>query len=134
RTVDSVEPVSLPAKSQRLEMSIKDLVSRKKLITKAYKEVMKRDVHYGKLFDGKNSKDILYKAGAEVILNLCMIGIKVTKIEDLSSSDCVKYRITVSGYHQLTGAYIGDGIGECSSDEEKYRWRDSVCEPEFNDT
>jgi hypothetical protein len=29
---------------------------------------------------------------------------------------------------------IGAGVGECSSNEEKYRWRNAVCDEEFNET
>jgi hypothetical protein len=34
----------------------------------------------------------------------------------------------------LTEVLIGVGIGECSSDEEKYKWRKPVCDEEFNET
>ena len=35
---------------------------------------------------------------------------------------------------QGSGVYMGSGIGECSSLENKYAWRVAVCDEEFNDT
>jgi hypothetical protein len=55
------------------------------------------------------------------------------EIEDLSTADTVRYRVTCTGVHQTTGTVLGAGMGEASSAEEKYKWRKAY-EPEFNDT
>ena len=33
-----------------------------------------------------------------------------------------------------SGAFLGAGIGECSSSEEKYAWRRAICDEEFDET
>ena len=33
-----------------------------------------------------------------------------------------------------SGVFVGAGIGECSSNEEKYKWRKVVCDQEFEET
>ncbi len=56
------------------------------------------------------------------------------KIEDLSTSDAIRYRATRPGIAINSGVPVGAGIGECSSDEEKYKWRKPVCDEEFAET
>ena len=55
-------------------------------------------------------------------------------VDDLSNSDCVRYRVTRGGQSIITGLFVGSGIGECSSDEEKFKWRKPVCDEEYNET
>jgi hypothetical protein len=42
--------------------------------------------------------------------------------------------VACRGFSRLTGALLGVGIGECSSNEEKYKWRRPVCDQEFEET
>jgi len=77
-------------------------------------------------------KPTLYKPGAEKLLSTFRISDDVF-VEDLSSPDCIRYRVTVKGCSIETGVYLGSGVGECSSEEEKYQWRKVVCVEEFND-
>ncbi len=35
------------------------------------------------------------------------------------------YRVRCVGTHQTSGTVLGAGIGECSSNEEKYKWKRS---------
>lgn len=93
--------------------------------------VMKADTHYGKL-PGTN-QPTLYKAGAEILLTTFMIAV-LPDVEDLSTQDAVRFRVFAKGVHQTSGRVIGIGVGECSSDEEKYRWRAAVCDEEYMDT
>lgn len=101
------------------------------LIQRVMKAVMKRDTHYGQI-PGTN-KPTLYKAGSEVLLTTFRIAVELD-VEDLSNSDEIRYRVRVTGRHQGSGIVVGMGIGECSSSEEKYRWRNSVCQEEFDET
>lgn len=89
--------------------------------------VMKADVHYGKI-PGTN-KPTLYKAGAEVLLATFRISVD-PEIEDLSTDDAIRYRVKLRGIGnaevrlgQVSGHVVGVGVGECSTDEEKYKWR-----------
>lgn len=99
------------------------------LIQEVMKAVMKVDVHYGKI--PGTPKPTLYKAGAEKILMTFRIAAQVANIEDLSTPDAIRYRVTMRAISQTSGAMLGEGSGECSSDEEKYRWRRPVHENEY---
>lgn len=101
------------------------------LVQQVMKAVMKRDTHFG-VIPG-TQKPSLLKAGAEVLLTTFRIAVE-PEVEDLSTTDEIRYRVRALGRHQGTGIVVGIGIGECSSSEEKYRWRDAVCEEEFEAT
>jgi hypothetical protein len=71
--------------------------------------------------------------GADVLAMTFRIAQKLDAA-DLSTPDSVRYRVTCSGVHQGTGTVLGEGIGECSSGEEKYKWRRAVSKAEFDAT
>ena len=98
-------------------------------IHEALKETMKDGIHYGKI-PGTDKKSLL-KPGAEMICSMFRLSAYPT-VEDLSTADKVHYRVTVALTHIPTGKVIGYGVGEASSDEEKYRWRAAVCKQEFD--
>jgi hypothetical protein len=100
------------------------------LIQRVMKAVMKRDTHYG-VIPG-TQKPTLYKAGSEVLLTTFRIAVELS-VDDLSVADEVRYRVRVTGRHQGSGIVVGMGIGECSSSEEKYRWRNVVCQQEYDE-
>ena len=101
------------------------------LIQSVMQAVMKKDVHYGEIPGTK--KPTLYKPGAEVLAATFRIAVSY-RTEDLSTPDCVRYRVTAVGTHQTSGIVMGEGVGECSSNEEKYKWRRAVCDEEFEAT
>lgn len=94
--------------------------------------VMKKDVHYGAI-PGAGDKPTLLKAGAEVLCMTFRIADSY-EVADLSSNGNIRYRVTSIGTHQASGDTLGSGLGECSTDEEKYRWRKAVCDEEFEAT
>jgi len=100
-------------------------------VQEVMKAVMQKETHYGVIPGSK--KPSLYKPGAEVLCVTFRVA-QSYKVEDLSNGDSVRYRITCIGTHQTTGIVLGEGIGECSSNEEKYKWRRAVCQEEFDDT
>lgn len=111
-------------------MAVADIISHVAMVQEVMRAVMKPEVHYG-VIPGTD-KPTLYKQGAEV---LCM-AFRVAdsyQVEDLSTADVVRYRVTCTGVHQGTGLVLGTGMGEASSGEEKYKWRKAY-EPEFNET
>jgi hypothetical protein len=89
-------------------------------IQEVVKAVMVENTHYGTI--PGTDKAMLYKAGAEVLLTTFHISAQ-PEIEDLSKADEIRYRISVRGIHMGTGVIVGVGIGECSTNEEKYKWR-----------
>jgi hypothetical protein len=101
-------------------MAVADIISHVALVQEVMRAVMKPEVHYG-VIPGTD-KPTLYKQGAEV---LCM-AFRVAdsyQVEDLSTAEVVRYRVTCTGVHQVNGIVLGTGMGEASSGEEKYKWR-----------
>jgi hypothetical protein len=102
------------------------------MVQHVMKSIMKKDVHFGTI--PGTPKPTLYKPGAEVIALAFKFAPRYM-IDDLSLlPELVRYRVTCELYHQETGAFIGSGQGEASSDEEKYRWRAAVNKTEFEAT
>jgi hypothetical protein len=99
------------------------------LIQEVMHAVMKKDTHYGVIPGCKQPS--LYKAGSEVLLATFRIAVKPV-VTDLSTEDCIRYRVTTIGTHQVSGVVVGEGIGECSSNEEKYKWRKCWTKEEFD--
>ena len=115
---------------QSSRMAVADIISHVAMVQEVMRAVMKPEVHYG-VIPGTD-KPTLYKQGAEV---LCM-AFRVAdsyQVEDLSTADVVRYRVTCTGVHQMNGIVLGTGMGEASSGEEKYKWR-KAWDEEFNAT
>jgi hypothetical protein len=53
------------------------------------------------------------------------------EVQDLSQGGEVAYRVTVN-LLSASGSFVGAGIGECSSSEDKYAWRAAICDEEFD--
>lgn len=107
-----------------------EVVAQKRLIQEVMDAVMKENIHYGVIPGCK--QPTLYKAGSEAILSTFRIAVEPS-VEDLSIFDCFRYRVTLRGILP-SGEIVGAGVGECSTDEEKYKWRGSVCDAEFDNT
>ncbi len=90
------------------------------LVQSVMAAVMKEGTHYGTI--PGTPKPSLWKPGAEVLAATFRIAVSY-KIEDLSTADVVRYRVVAIGTHQTSGIVMGEGMGECSSGEEKYKWR-----------
>lgn len=100
------------------------------LIQEIMRDIMKENEHFGKI--SGCPKPSLWKPGAEKIMMAFRIAAE-PEIIDLSTSDAVRYRVNVRGL-SASGHSLGVGVGECSSDEDKYRWREAVCAAEYDDT
>ncbi len=94
--------------------------------------VMRRGVDYGTI-PGCGDRDTLLKPGAEKVLKRFMVHVVDIQVDDLSTMDCFKYRVRCVG-QTPDGIVRGVGIGSCSSDEEKYRWRRARNAAEWKDT
>lgn len=109
-----------------------EVVAHAKTVQQVMQAVMKPNVHYGTI-PGAGDKPTLLKSGAEVLCMTFRIADRY-EVTDLSSNGVIRYRVNCVGEHQQTGVALGSGLGECSTDEEKYRWRKSVCDEEFEAT
>lgn len=104
------------------------LIDNIKMRDEVMDRVMRKDVHFG-IVPGTR-KYSLYKAGAEVLVAAFQISTEVD-VTDLSGEDQVRYVCKVRGIHIPTQVSVGVGVGECSSNEEKYKWRRAVCDEEW---
>src|SRR5262245_8654340 len=85
---------------------------------------------YGRV-PGTN-KPTLFKPGAEKLLMVFALAAVKPCVEDLSHDDTIRFRVDVP-IENNEGRTLSVGIGSCSSDEEKYRWRKPVCDEEFSE-
>lgn len=111
-------------------LSAVDIRTQVNLIQEVMKSVMRDGEHYG-VIPGCQ-KPSLWKPGAEKLLMTFHIASEPI-VEDLSTPDEVRYRVTRRG-KTAQGTFVGAGIGECSSSEEKYKWRSAVCDAEYEAT
>lgn len=116
--ITTIHPVAESYSSRSLTAG--DIRHRVNTIQEVMIAVMKRDVHYGIIPGCK--KPSLYKPGSEVLLATFQIATSI-HVTDLSNDDCIRYQVRVIGTHAPSGMLLGEGIGECSSNEEKYKWR-----------
>lgn len=94
------------------------------------KSVMKKNVHFG-VIPGCGKKPVLLKPGAEKIMATFRLAAD-PEVEDLSTYDESRYRIKCRILGP-DGNFLGAGIGECSTNEEKYKWQTAIKE-EFDAT
>jgi hypothetical protein len=105
-----------------------DIRAQVNLIQDVMRSVMIEGTHYGKI-PGTQSMS-LYKPGAEKLMATFRLGSDVD-VDDLGENGEVHYRVK---YKILSpdGRLLGVGVGECSSQEDKYAWRRPVCDKEFD--
>jgi hypothetical protein len=108
----------------------RELVARSREIEQVVAEVMEPGVHYG-VIPG-TPKPSLYRAGADRLASAFFIAADYQQ-EEISNADEVSYRVKCIGSHAPSGIVLGAAIGECSSNEEKYKWRRPVCKEEFEE-
>jgi molybdopterin converting factor small subunit len=101
------------------------------LIQDVMKSVMQNGQHYG-VIPGAGTKPTLLKPGAEKLMLTFHLSPDPI-VEDLSTGDAMRYRVTCR-ICDREGRFLGSGLGEASSDEEKYKWRATVCPEEYEAT
>lgn len=112
-------------------LSAAEVVQHAMVVQDVMRAVMKPELHYGKI--PGTDKPTLFQPGADVLCMTFRIAPEFS-IEDLSTADVVRYRVTCRGVHQLSGVTLGSCVGEASSGEEKYKWRRAVNDKEFEAT
>jgi hypothetical protein len=111
-------------------MSAEEMRDQVNAIQRLMEAVMKEGEHYGSLPGCK--KPFLWKPGAEKLCVAFHIE-PAFQIEDLSGADRYRYRVKCIGTHQVSGTKLGEGMGSCSSMEQRYKWR-RASDPEFLNT
>lgn len=120
-----------PTVIDRGMLPVAEVTSRVRRIQEVMASLMKDGVHYGTI--PGTPKPTLYQPGAELLCLTFRIA-ATPRVEDLGTDDTVRYRVTMQATSQVSGEMLGEGVGECSSDEEKYRWRRPVCDEEWAET
>jgi hypothetical protein len=101
-------------------------------ILEVQKNVMKKDIDYG-IIPGCE-KPSLFKPGSEILLVTFVLAALEPKIIDLCTENERRYRVLTTIVLQGSQIPLGTGVGECSSNEEKYKWRKAVCNEEWEET
>jgi len=99
-------------------------------IQEVMKAVMLDGTHYGTV-PGCGNKKILFKAGAEVLGATFRLAVD-PQVEEIPTADGFTYRVKAVITDQRTGIFLGAGIGECSTNEEKYKWERTYIQKEFD--
>mgnify|MGYP002507676779 CR=1 FL=1 len=113
----------------RQSMTLQTMMADSAALAQLRSVVMVEHVDYGTI-PGCGDKPALFKPGAEKVLKWFAVAVADIQIEDLSGPGYVRYRLIVTG-KTPDGIVRGLGIGECSSQEEKYAWRAATCTEEF---
>lgn len=110
-------------------LTAKQLTARLALIQEVMRTVMQGGVDYG-VIPG-TPKPTLYKPGAEKLCVTFRLSAGRPTIEQVPDyAGDIRYRVEVP-INASDGTLLAVGVGECSTGEEKYRWRRPVHENEF---
>ncbi len=121
RTLTAVEIT--PLSTDRLKQRVQQ-------IQQIMRQLMLNRVHYG-IIPG-TEKPSLWRAGAELLgLTFHLSG--VPEVEQIGGEGEVAYRI-ITKLYDASGGLVSVGVGECSSSEEKFAWREAICQEEFDGT
>lgn len=113
-------------------LSVVQLKARLAMIHQVMRDVMTKDVDFGTI-PGLD-KPSLYKPGAEklcVVFRLRVPDPIVEEIAELDGGIRLRLRVPILGHD---GSTLAVGVGECSSNELKYKWKSAVCDEEWNET
>jgi len=110
-------------------LTVQQLTARLKTIQDVMKQVMQKDVDFG-VIPG-TQKPTLYKPGAEKLCVTFRLSADDPSIEAVPDDvGDIRYRVRVP-VRASNGVIVAVGVGECSTGEEKYRWRRPVHIKEF---
>lgn len=103
-------------------MKAEQLVAQVQMIQGVMKAVMKKDEHYG-VIPGCGDKPTLLKPGAEKLATTFRLAPKYSVGITEMGNGHRDYQIKCTLIHIPTGTFVGEGVGGCSTLENKYRFR-----------
>ncbi len=127
----TLQPATVIDRGGIAALTIGAMKERVDMILELMANVLEEGKDYGKI--PGTDKPTLYKPGAEKLCMAFQLAPARSQIEDLSTSDEIRYRVGVP-IEAPDGRVLAVGAGEASSNEEKYRWRKQVCDEEFLET
>ena len=120
------------AKQDERPLTAVEVRAQVNLIQEVMKGVMQKGQHYG-IVPGCGDKPTLLKPGAEKLMMTFRLAVD-PQVQEIPTDDGMTFRVVCRITNQSTGVYLGSGIGEASTKEEKYNWRKAVCDGEFDGT
>jgi hypothetical protein len=132
--VQEMEPMNQDAlvRVDSAALTAQEIRTQVNRIQEVMQEVMAEGTHFGKI--PGTDKPSLWKPGAEKLALTFKIALDSIVDADLSTDDAIRYRIRTTATSQQSGVFLGSSLGECSSNEEKYRWRQAICQAEWEET
>ena len=121
-------PVSNPPAVANPEMTEQQVLGQVALIQQIMGACMKDGEHYGTI-PGCGDKPTLLKPGAEKLCLTFRMAPTYEVIEANFDRAHREYRVTCALTSILTGVFLGQGVGICSTLEAKYRYRGTTAEP-----
>lgn len=104
------------------DLSVSDVKGQVAKIHAIMSDVMQRDTHYG-VIPGCGEKPVLLQAGAQKIAMMFRLIPEYTvQTTDLNGGHR-EYSVKTRLVNVVTGAFMGEGVGSCSTAESKYRFR-----------
>ena len=123
--------VTLAVDPSTAAMSVQQVLGQVALIQQIMAAAMQDGEHYGRI-PGCGDKPTLLKPGAE---KLCLT-FRLAPTYELDERQMDRahreYRVQCTLSSILTGAFLGQGVGTCSTMEAKYRFRQGAAEPTDN--
>lgn len=131
-TVEEVEVVeqlpavqaSAPVNIEDFAMDVAALGKRSTIVHDAMQSVFRKDHHYG-VIPGTNGKPSLLKPGAEILAMTFRMATAFDIVMRELERGHRDYEVTCTLTHQPTEQYLGQGVGSCSTMENKYRFRNA---------
>lgn len=126
--MSNIELVQQASQAEYEILPAQAIKQRQNAIWQLMADSMEKDVDYGPAFG--TSKNTLLKPGSEKILSMFQLAVDPL-VEDLCPLDSgdpyAEFRVRVHVSLKTSGnRFAGKGVGECSSWEEKYKWRKAV--------
>lgn len=118
--VTRIEPQSI-VYSDRLELTVEEIVAKVAKVREVAAKVMKEDIHYGTI--PGTPKPTLYKAGGEILALTFRLAPKYEEQRIDLGHGHIEYKVTCNLFHIHTQEFYGSGLGSCSTMENKYRYR-----------
>jgi len=103
-------------------MTMEQIIRQVCFVQEVTKSVMQNGTHYGTI-PGCGNKPTLLKPGSEM-LNMTFRLAPSYDVENIDMGNGHReYRVTCTLNHINSGAFVGQGVGSCSTMESKYRYR-----------